>query len=154
MFPSAAAEKRYHTDAEAPLPRIATRSPVSIVAPSVVPVAGNVVTAAEKASLDGAGQMNATAMRKSAPGGFSKKYLLTWIEYTLPGTTVNVIADTVALLVTRVRALTAVPVYAAISVSSPSPLKLSVTCMNNVRVHAIGVSNWPAVERQDTRAPT
>ncbi len=43
----------YHTDPEAPGP--ADGSPVSRFAPTVVPKAGNVDTAATKASLSGAG---------------------------------------------------------------------------------------------------
>ncbi len=41
----------YHTEAEAPLP--ARGSPISRVAPNVVPLAGNTVTGLSKASLEG-----------------------------------------------------------------------------------------------------
>jgi hypothetical protein len=53
---------RYHTDPEMFLPATTPGSPGSRVAPSVVPEEGNVVNAAEKASLAGAAQTNVTAM--------------------------------------------------------------------------------------------
>jgi hypothetical protein len=113
--PSHDAVNRYHTDPEAPLTGTATRSPGSKVAPSVVPVAENVVTAAEKASLDGA---------SSAFSVMTKLPLLpptpsTCRLYTLPCKNEKVtqlagpgtpLAVQLSLLTTSVRAFSAVPV--------------------------------------------
>ena len=108
----------YHTDPDAPVP--ARGSPVSRVAPSVLPFAGGVVTALENKSFGGAGTINVTLML-TAP--FAPPTPSTCTEYVVPAVTLNVAHDVVSpeaqlsLLDTSVRPLTAVPVYTASSVS-------------------------------------
>jgi hypothetical protein len=59
------AVNRYHTDPDAPVP--ADGSPVSRVAPTVVPVAGSVVTAFENKSLGGAEAVFCVTAMATAP---------------------------------------------------------------------------------------
>ena len=108
----------YHTDPDAPVP--ARGSPISRVAPTVLPFAGSVVTALENKSFGGAGTINVTPML-TAP--FAPPTPSTCTEYVVRAVTPNVAHDVVSpeaqlsLLDTSVRLLTAVPVYTASSVS-------------------------------------
>jgi hypothetical protein len=116
----------YHTEPEAPVP--ARGSPVSSVAPTVVPVAGNVVTAAENASLGG--DDGTTTVKAMLTDPLRPFHPSTCTEYVVPPMTLNVTQENVllpgqsSLLATRDRALTEAPVYTASSVSKLLPARV------------------------------
>jgi alpha-ketoglutarate-dependent taurine dioxygenase len=76
------AVNRYHTDPDAPVP--AGGSPVSRVAPSVLPVAGSVVTAFENKSLGGDTTVP-EIVRATTALPFAEEYPSTCTKYVVPG---------------------------------------------------------------------